>query len=140
MATQTVWAIRRAKHEDRNAVLKLWESEGLSSANEVEWQALTHGATVKLLVSHEGDQLAGTAVVAFDGWRAYIYHVAVATFTRGRGLGKALMAEAEADLLSQGARRVYVEVGEANTAGLALCNTLGYEPEGDIAMVKELRG
>ena len=140
MTTQTQWAIRRAGHDDRDAVLKLWESAGLTSADEVEWQALIHGAAAKLLVSYEGEQLAGTAVVAYDGWRAYIYHVAVAPFTRGQGLGRALLAEAEADLTSQGARRAYVEVGEANTAGIALCTTSGYDPEGEIALVKELRG
>ena len=140
MATRTEWAIRRAKQDDRDAVLKLWESVGLSGADELEWQALTNGAAARLLVSHEGEQLAGTAVAAYDGWRAYIYHVAVAPFTRGRGLGKALMAEAEAQLVNQGARRAYVEVHEANTDGLALCTISGFEPEGEIALVNELRG
>ena len=140
MVTKTQWAIRRAGHDDRNAVLKLWESASLTGADEVEWQALTHGAAAKLLVSYDDRQLAGTAVVAYDGWRAYIYHIAVAPFARGLGLGRALLAEAEADLTAQGARRAYVEVGEGNTAGIALCTTSGYEPEGDIALVKELRG
>jgi ribosomal protein S18 acetylase RimI-like enzyme len=140
MATLTDWAVRRAVHDDRSAVLELWESVGLTSADENEWQALTHGVAAKLLVSHEDGQLAGTVVVAFDGWRAYIYHVAVAPFARGRGLARALLAEAEADLRSQGARRAYVEVNDANTAGLALCTSSGFEPEGDIALVKELHG
>jgi ribosomal protein S18 acetylase RimI-like enzyme len=90
--------------------------------------------------SNEGEQLAGTVVVAFDGWRAYIYHIAVAPFARGPGLGRALLAEAEADLRTQGARRAYVEMSDANTAGLALCASSGFEPEGDIALVKELHG
>jgi hypothetical protein len=51
-----------------------------------------------------------------------------------------LLAEAEADLRSQRARRAYVEMSEANTAGLALCASSGFEPEGDIALVKELHG
>jgi ribosomal protein S18 acetylase RimI-like enzyme len=140
MATLMKWAVRRAGHGDRDAVLKLWESVGLSSADENEWQALTHGAAAKLLVSHEGEQLAGSVVVAFDGWRAYIYHIAVAPFARARGLGRALLAEAEADLRTQGARRAYVEMSDANTAGLALCASSGFEPEGDIALVKELHG
>jgi ribosomal protein S18 acetylase RimI-like enzyme len=140
MATLAKWAVRPAVHDDRSAVLKLWESVGLTGADENEWQSLTHGAAAKLLVSHEDGHLAGTVVVAFDGWRAYIYHVAVAPFARGRGLARVLLAEAEADLRSQGARRAYVEVSDANTAGLALCTSSGFEPEGDIALVKELHG
>jgi len=139
MATLTKWAVRRAGHADRKAVLELWQSVGLTSADDDEWRALTRGAAAKLLVSHDGDRLAGTVVVAFDGWRAYLYHLAVAPFARGRGLGRVLLADAEADLLSQGARRVYVEVSEADTAGIAFCTSAGFEPEGDIALVKELR-
>jgi hypothetical protein len=40
MATLAKWAVRRAVHDDRSAVLKLWESVGLTSADENEWQAL----------------------------------------------------------------------------------------------------
>lgn len=131
--------IRRATRNDRDAVLKLWDSSGLTGAYDDEWQALTHGEAARLLVCYDGDALIGTAVVAFDGWRAYIYHLAIAPSARGRGVGRMLLEEAEADLKSQGARRVYVEVAENNTAGLALCTSSGYEPEGDIALVKELR-
>ncbi len=62
MATRTEWAIRRAGQDDRDAVLKLWESAGLSGADELEWQALTNGAAARLLVSHEGEQPIETAV------------------------------------------------------------------------------
>lgn len=130
---------RRAGHRDRPAVSKLWAAAGLDLADDDEWQALTHGAATKLLVSHFGDELIGTVVVAFDGWRAYIYHLAVAESQRGKGIGLALMEEAEADLASQGARRIYIEVGEDNAAGLALCLARGFLREGDISLVKELR-
>ncbi len=132
--------IRRATRADRDEVLRLWAINGLTGADDDEWQALTHGAVAKLLVYREEGALIGTAVVAFDGWRAYIYHLAVADVARGNGVGRMLLREAEADLRSQGARRVYVEVGEDNTAGLALCSSSGYEPDGDITLVKELRG
>ncbi|MCC6380932.1 MAG: GNAT family N-acetyltransferase [Dehalococcoidia bacterium] len=140
MATLAPAKFRRAGHRDRDAVARLWESAGLAKADDDEWQALTHGAAARLLLSHEGGELAGSIVLSFDGWRAYIYHLAVAPQARGRGLGTALMDEAEAYLRTQGARRIYVEVGGENTAGLALCAACGYLPEGDVTLVKELRG
>jgi ribosomal protein S18 acetylase RimI-like enzyme len=131
--------VRRAVQRDRDAVHALWESAGLSATNDVEWLALTHGAAAKLLVSHDGEQLAGTVVVAYDGWRAYIYHLAVAAFAEGTGLSGALLAEAEGDLRSQGARRAYAEVSEDDAAGYALWASRGFIREGSPSLVKDLR-
>ncbi len=75
-------------------------------------------------------------VAAFDGWRAYLYHVAVVPEHRGEGLAKLLMDEAVTGLRAAGARRAFALVNEKNTAGLALCATMGFEPEGDVAWVK----
>jgi ribosomal protein S18 acetylase RimI-like enzyme len=133
-----MWTIRRAQAGDHDAVLRLWESLGMGKTGEEEWHAITTGSCAGLLVAEENEALLGTAVIAFDGWRAYVYHVAVTPSHRGRGLAKALMLEGEQQLRRLGATRVYAFVNESNTAGLALCAAAGYEPEGDLAFVKEL--
>lgn len=133
-----MWAIRDARTNDRTAIERLWDASGLGACNDDEWRALTAGPVPALLLAEEQGSALGTAVASFDGWRAFIYHVAVAPDSRGRGIAKALMAEAEARLRRRGARRAYALVNEANTAGLALCVARGFEPEGDVAFVKEL--
>ena len=131
-----MWQIRRARGKDHEAVAKLWDSAGLGRTEEEEWQAITESSTTSLLVAEAEGEIVGTIVAAFDGWRAYIYHVAVAPALRGQGLAKALIAEAEQYLHQHGAKRIYALINGDNTAGLALCASMGYEPEGDIAFVK----
>ena len=130
---------RRAERRDRARVLSLWEQAGLDRTEEDEWEALVAGAHNLVLLAQEGDSIAGTAVATFDGWRAYIYHVAVAPEARQHGLGRELMAAAESHLRDSGARRVFIEVHQENTAGLALAAVAGYLPEGDIVLEKELQ-
>lgn len=133
-----MWSIRQAGLADHDQVLRFWESEGLGETAEDEWEALVLGSSATVLLAEVGSELAGTAIAAFDGWRAYIYHVAVAPRHRRHGLAQALIAESEQHLTLAGARRIYILVDGENTAGLALAALSGYLPEGDIALVKEL--
>jgi ribosomal protein S18 acetylase RimI-like enzyme len=132
------WHIRRASQQDHGAVSSLWQTTGLGGTEDAEWRAVIGGSCATLFVAVEGESVIGTALAAFDGWRAYIYHVAVLPSRQGEGLAKALMSYAGSHLEVLGARRIYVLVGEQNTAGLALSTAAGYEPEGDIALVKQL--
>ncbi len=92
---------------------------------------------IYLFVAEEDGSLIGVAVASFEGWRAYIYRVAVAPGHQRRGLAKALMTEAEAHVAREGARYIYAMVAEENTGGLALVEAMGYRPEGAVVYVKE---
>lgn len=131
-----MWTFRPAGIADHDAVIQLWAAVGLGRTTEEEWDALVSGPSSIVLLAESGG-LSGTAVATFDGWRAYIYHVAVAPECRGMGLARELMDQAEQHLTVAGAQRIYLMVKETNTAGLALAAHTGYLPEGDIAMVKE---
>jgi ribosomal protein S18 acetylase RimI-like enzyme len=96
------------------------------------------GNSATPLVAEDGGRIIGAAVASFDGWRAYIYHVAVAPEARRQGIARELMDASEERLRQRGARRVYALVNGDNTAGLALAAVSGYMPEGDVVMEKEL--
>jgi ribosomal protein S18 acetylase RimI-like enzyme len=130
--------MRPARDDEKAQILQLWSDSGLGVTTPEEWEAITAGPGARILVAEKDGVVVGTAVAAFDGWRAYIYHVAVSPVRRGEGLAHELMMHAESVLRRRGATRVYLMVNEANTAGLALSAAMGYEPEGDIAFVREL--
>jgi ribosomal protein S18 acetylase RimI-like enzyme len=132
--------IRAGRHSDHDAVQRLWAEAGMPSATESEWSALCGDGSANLLVAEDDGNVCGAAVVAFDGWRAFVSHVAVAPGFRRGGVGRALVAEAERYLQDRGARLVFALVKESMTDGLALLGASGYEPEGDIAFVKPLTG
>lgn len=136
--TLTGIQIRPAEDEDRERVQRLWADSGLGRAAADEWDALMAAPTAVVLVAESAQQLAGTVVASFDGWRAYVYHMAVARDYRRQGLGHDLLAQAEQFLLSAGARFVYVTVNGDNTEGLALVGSAGYLPEGEIVLAKRL--
>ena len=89
-------------------------------------------------MAEEQGAVIGAGVAAFDGWRAFVYHVAVAPTHRHQGVGTALIKAAEREVRRRGARRIFALVNETMTDGLALCAGNGYEPEGDLVLVKEL--
>ena len=138
MATQGRFEIRPAGPGDVRAIQQLWDSCGIGRIEADEMDALLGAETTAVLAAVGGGQVVGTAVAAFDGWRAFIYHVAVAGDVRRQGLAHDLMAEAERYLLSAGARHVFVTVHEDNTEGLALVGATGYLPEGEIVLAKRL--
>ena len=129
--------IRRANLDDHAQIQKLWAGAGWGRMDEPEWNVIISSPTVYVFVAEENERLAGVTIASFEGWRAYVYRVAVAPEHQHRGLAKALMAEAEAHVAREGARYIYVMVAEENTGGLALVEAMGYRPEGSVVYIKE---
>lgn len=130
--------IRAAGMANRDAIQSLWVSTGLEPATPEEWTALLDGGTSTVLMAERDDQLVGAAIAGFDGWRAYIYHIAVSPSYRRQGVGRALIEESERYLRSAGARDVFVMVHQDDTDGLALVGEGGYLPEGEIVLTRRL--
>jgi ribosomal protein S18 acetylase RimI-like enzyme len=132
-----MWNVRPARQDEREQIAALWTEAGLGVMSDSEWEAISAGPCAKVIVAEQDGVVGGAAVTAFDGWRAYLYHVAVSREHRGEGLAHKLMADGEAILRARGAARIYLMVSEFNIGGLALSATMGYEPESDIVFVKE---
>jgi ribosomal protein S18 acetylase RimI-like enzyme len=130
--------IRAARQSDRGAVQGLWSAAGLAIASDDEWRVLIEAGCASMLVAEDGGLVLGVVVVAYDGWRAFLYHLAVSTQARRRGIGRALMAEGEGRLRAKGARLIFALTKKSMTDGIALLGASGYEPDGDIAFVKAL--
>jgi ribosomal protein S18 acetylase RimI-like enzyme len=116
----------------------LWSSVNLGWIAQDEWDALMSHQTAVVLVAEDVGRVVGSVIATYDGWRAYIYHLAVAEEERHHGVGHALFEEAEQYLEAAGARHVYVMVDAQNTDGLALAAAEGFSPEGDVVLGKRL--
>ncbi len=79
-----------------------------------------------LLLSGAGAPV-GSVTVGHDGHRGWVYYLAVAPGRRREGIGRQLMAEAEAWLLPAGASKLQPMVREGNAAALAFYAALRLE-------------
>lgn len=80
----------------------------------------------------DGETLVGTALVAHDGRRGFIYHLAVAEASRGRGLGRAMVAWALDRFREAGLTRCHIVVYSHNESGRAFWRHMGFRERPDI--------
>ncbi len=64
--------------------------------------------------------------------RAWLYSIAVAHHARGQGLGRRLLADAEAGAAAAGRRGMRLEVRQDNAAAIALYERAGYRRSADL--------
>ena len=101
--------IRVCRLEECAQVLDLWRSaEAIPrpTDNLPTLQRIVREHPDTLLVGEENGRIVGTVIAGWDGWRGGIYRLAVLPECRRRGVGQALVAEAERRLMARGARRL----------------------------------
>ncbi len=117
--------------EHINEVLGLWRETGFWP-HACEDRALIVEALTKnrdFAVAHRvSGELVATAIGAFDGFRGWIYRVAVHPEHRRCGIASALVGEVETRLVAAGARQINLMVHKPNAQAYALYAKLGYEP------------
>jgi ribosomal-protein-alanine N-acetyltransferase len=145
-------SFRRAGKEDVDRVLEI-EKEGFLHpwSRELVERELDH-AWSRLLLAEDGPGGAVVGYIVF--WivhdEVHVLNVATAVVSRRRGVGRALMVEAEEEGRRRGARLSTLEVRRSNAPAIALYLALGYrqigvrpnyyaeEREDAIVMVKTL--
>ncbi len=135
------FSIRSYDPTDETAVVTLWESCGLTRP----WNDPRKDILRKLkiqadlfLVAESGGTIAGSVMAGYEGHRGWINYLAVSPQHRGRGLGRALMAEAERRLLALGCPKINLQVRHGNADVLAFYERLGYATEELVSMGKRL--
>jgi GNAT superfamily N-acetyltransferase len=99
---------------DLDSVLDLWSAAGsgiqLGRSDEPEEirKKLARDPDL-ILVAEDKGRLIGAVMGGFDGRRGMVYHLAVAAGERGKGIGRALMAELE--------RRLQAKIAKYRAAG-----------------------
>lgn len=99
-----------------------------------QWRRHLHNDRAALLVAVHGNDLAGAAVVFFRRRAAVarLYSIAVAQAQRGRGIGRLLLAAAEAETVRRGRRALRLEVRAGNASAQRTYEAAGYARFGAI--------
>jgi ribosomal protein S18 acetylase RimI-like enzyme len=90
------------------------------------------------LVGVVGGRVVATALAGFDGYRGWVYRVAVAHEERHRGYGRAIMLETESRLREMGCTKLNLQVRSSNPEVVKFYKQLGYSVSENISMGKIL--
>lgn len=122
--------IGEAKEGDADEVVALWRTCGLTrpwNDPNADFALALRTENAAVLVVRAGASVAGSIMVGFDGHRGWVYYLAVDPAQRRAGLGRTLMAAAEAWLTRRGCPKVQLMVREDNEAALGFYEALGLE-------------
>lgn len=123
------WVIREGTHDDLDAVLALWARAEVvpTVTDSIEpLRRLLDRDPRALLLAHADEELVGSLIAAWNGWRGSFYRLAVAPQERRRGLATLLVREGERLLRERGAIRLDAIVPADEAAATGFWTALGY--------------
>jgi N-acetylglutamate synthase len=128
---------------DHDAALALWGGvhgieicEGDSREEMRDYLARNPGLS---RVAEENGAIVGAVLCGHDGRRGWIYHLAIASGARRRGIAKMLVNDCIAGLQAVGIKRAIILVAGDNPEGHEFWLRNGWEDiEGAIAMTREI--
>ena len=122
--------VRELAATDRVDAVALWEVTGLTrpwNDPDADFDRAVAGSTSAVLGAFVDDVLRATAMVGSDGHRGWVYYGATDPTQQRRGLGRVMMAAAEAWLTERGMPKVQLMVRTENLAATGFYEALGYE-------------
>ena len=90
------------------------------------------------LLAIDREQVIGSVLAGYDGHRGWLYAVAVLKEHQRRGVGSALVREAERRLLELGCVKINLQIQSTNASVTEFYRRLGYEVEERVSMGKRL--
>jgi GNAT superfamily N-acetyltransferase len=120
---------RRATSQDAELILRFWKDSGASmrATDDVEHvhRVVKNPAAVLLLAVAE-DEILGTLLGTFDGWRGNLYRLVVHPGRRRQGIATQLVREVEHIFAEWGVRRVTVLIEVDRPWAMEFWTAVGY--------------
>jgi ribosomal protein S18 acetylase RimI-like enzyme len=124
--------LRAAGIADIPSVLALWaesDAHPTHTDDPVSLEQLLRHDSGALIVADDDGRLVGSVIAAWDGWRGSVYRLVVAPDRRRSGLGRWLIAAAEARLHDAGASRLQAIVLETDVQASGFWRSTGWEQQ-----------
>jgi GNAT superfamily N-acetyltransferase len=120
---------QKATPDRAEQILRFWRESGasMSTTDQVEHlrRALVNPAAV-LVLAVDGDDIIGTLLGAFDGWRGNMYRLVVHPDYRRRGIGRRLVQQVEQVFAQWGVERVTVLIETDRPWAMQFWTAVGY--------------
>jgi ribosomal protein S18 acetylase RimI-like enzyme len=117
-----------------DAVLRLWQRANAvprpTDRPDALLKRIAHGDSL-FVVATEGEQVVGSLIGGWDGWRGGLYRLVVDPAFRRMGIATRLVREVEARLKVAGAERVPIRVFHGEPGAVDFWRSVGYVPDPD---------
>ncbi|HEX9999871.1 MAG TPA: GNAT family N-acetyltransferase [Actinoplanes sp.] len=125
--------LRAAQAHEINAVLKFWQEAAENDHRPADTFSAVATLHLRdpdaLILAIDGDEIVGTVIAGWDGWRSHLYRLAVAPARRREGIGRVLVTAAEERFRILGAGRVDAMVLDDNEPAHAVWAASGYRQQ-----------
>jgi ribosomal protein S18 acetylase RimI-like enzyme len=129
--------IRPFQPSDGEAVVQLWKDCNLV----VPWNHPHRDIRRKLAVQPElflvgvlAGEIVASVMAGYDGHRGWLNYLAVAQHFRRQGLGRKMVAEAEARLREMGCPKINIQIRTGNTQVIEFYQRVGFKPDDVVSM------
>jgi len=133
--------IRPFEMADEEAVIALWRRCDLLRPWNDPRKDIRRKMKVRpdlFLVGVLDGVVVATAMAGYDGHRGWIYYLAAEPALWRRGLGRAIMAEAERLLRAEGCPKINLQVRTTNLGVIEFYRRLGFAPDEVVSLGKRL--
>ena len=134
--------IRQFKMSDTEEVIKLWKK---SFPTDPPWNdpqsIIEHKFNYQselFLVGELDNKVIATVLGGYDGFRGWVYHLAVIDDNRRSGIGKKMMHTIEQKLRKLGCVKMNIQVRSSNQDVILFYNEIGFEIEDHVSLGKLL--
>ncbi|KAA1422429.1 GNAT family N-acetyltransferase [Mumia zhuanghuii] len=128
-------SIRPARQHEATALIAFWEAAGENDARPVDTEDAVRRLMARdaeaLVVAERAEEIVGSLIVGWDGWRFHLYRLAVGPEARRSGVARRLVAHAQERAREVGAGRIDAMVLEGNALGAAFWESCGFHVQED---------